>query len=709
MCGGNDLRGFKLGRGAVLQRCAECGTVSAPEYADPEDVYVDGYMFGGAGDFGLDVRGAASRTSWLGRSAPHVDHRAGYRASWRLPLDVGSGTGEVLVASRERGWRVQGVEPERTAAAMARERGLDVEVATLEESGLPERSFDLVSAFHVLEHIPDSRRFLRTLARWARPGGFVAIEVPNFDSLQRRRLGVDWPGLRPLEHIVHFTPATLERAFEGAGIAPVHVKTPLYIGPPQSLDQALADLSRARVEWLVRPLSRGAPNGGGDRSPTAPGWSVLRAVASVHERLGAGGVVVAIGRVQRLTPRTLRRRNGDRMSSMTPARSRGSGRPSTLEGRIPDLGGGSLRQHTARGVIINAVFQIGLAALMLLRRMMVAVFLTPAELGVWGIVIITVMTLFFLKNSSISDKFVQQSDADQEAAFQKALTFELGVTFVFVALVAVLLPVFAGIYDQPEIVAPALVMLPAVVGNSLQAPTWVFYRRMAFRRQRELQAIDPVVAFVVTIALAAAGAGYWSLIIGLVVGSWIGAAFAIRACPYKLRLRFDRGGSGTTSRFPGRFHRRRRRARRRPGVGPRGFHAVGIAGIGAISLAASVAAFSDGVDGSSRRRCTRRSARSASAPTSVRVVREVQPARAHVGDAVRARPRPVRLRPRPFRARRTVALGDRRAAGFRRDRRLRPARIQLERVPARAQRHSADGGCRRPSRWSRSPRSRRRC
>jgi SAM-dependent methyltransferase len=281
----------------VLQRCADCETVSTPEYADPEDVYVDGYMFGGAGDFGLDVRGAAFQeflANVAQRRMSMIERTTGLRGGKHL--DVGSGTGEVLDAARERGWTTQGVEPERTAAAMARERGLDVIVATLDESGLPERSFDLVTAFHVLEHIPDSRSFLRTLSRWVRPGGFVAIEVPNFESLQRRRLGADWSGLRPLEHIVHFTPETLERAFRGAGIEPMRTRTPLYIGPPQSLDQALADLSRARVEWLVRPLSRGPANGGEDRYPTAVGWSVLRAVASVHERMGAGGVVVAIGR-----------------------------------------------------------------------------------------------------------------------------------------------------------------------------------------------------------------------------------------------------------------------------------------------------------------------------------------------------------------------------------------------------------------------------
>src|SRR3954467_6611597 len=142
-----------------------------------------------------------------------------------------------------------------------------------------------------------------------------------------------------------------------------------------------------------------------------------------------------------------------------------------LEGRIPQFTG-SLRQHATRGTIINAAFQIGLAGLVFLRRIGVAGFLTPTELGVWGTVLITVMTLLFLKNTGISDKFVQQSESDQEAAFQKAFTFEIIVTLAFVAAAALLIPVFSLAYGKPEIIAPALALLVAVVGSSLQAPTW---------------------------------------------------------------------------------------------------------------------------------------------------------------------------------------------------------------------------------------------
>jgi SAM-dependent methyltransferase len=300
-CGAQAFRGFELAPGRPLRRCERCGTVSALDYADPSEVYVDGYMFGQAGPFGLDVRAPDFQRYLIrvARRRVRMLERATGRRGGRL-LDVGSGTGEVLVAARDRGWQTQGVEPERTAAQMAAARGLDVAVASLEQSGLPESSFDVVSAFHVLEHIPDSRSFLRMMARWARPGGFVAIEVPNFASVQRRRLRESWSGLRPREHLVHFTPKTLPAAFRAAGIEPVMVRSPAYVGPPQTLDQALWDLVRpsGRLRRLLAPLCRVSRDDDGPVAhPTPPVWSVLRLIEAVYDAAGAGAVVVCIGRV----------------------------------------------------------------------------------------------------------------------------------------------------------------------------------------------------------------------------------------------------------------------------------------------------------------------------------------------------------------------------------------------------------------------------
>jgi O-antigen/teichoic acid export membrane protein len=134
-------------------------------------------------------------------------------------------------------------------------------------------------------------------------------------------------------------------------------------------------------------------------------------------------------------------------------------------------------------------------------------------------------------------------------------------------------------------------------GLALQAPAWIFYRRMEFLRQRVLTAVDPTVGFIVSVTLAAAGMNYWSLIIGLVAGAWAGGIAAVVACPYRLALRFDRGTLRDYVSFSW------------PlliavfaGLGIAqlavlfGNIALGLAGAGAIGLAATFAAYADRID-----------------------------------------------------------------------------------------------------------------
>src|SRR4051812_40278574 len=76
-----------------------------------------------------------------------------------------------------------------------------------------------------------------------------------------------------------------------------------------------------------------------------------------------------------------------------------------------------LRRRAARGTIVNAAFQVGIAGLNLLRRLVVAAFLTAAQFGVWGVLLTALLAIVFVKNAGIGDKFVQQSEDDQEVAF----------------------------------------------------------------------------------------------------------------------------------------------------------------------------------------------------------------------------------------------------------------------------------------------------
>lgn len=208
--------------------------------------------------------------------------------------------------------------------------------------------------------------------------------------------------------------------------------------------------------------------------------------------------------------------------------------------RFEDQGPG-LRRRTARGAIVNALFMAALASLGFVKGFLVAGFLTTAEFGVWGILIVTLGTLTTLKEIGVGDKFVQQDEPDQELAFQKAFTIDTLVNGVLLVALAIAVPLFALAYDRPELLLPGFALMLAVPAASLHAPVWVFYRQMSFVKQRVVQSVNPLVSFAATIALAAAGFGYWSLVVGTVAGFWIGGIVAAAVSPYRLAFRYDRG------------------------------------------------------------------------------------------------------------------------------------------------------------------------
>ncbi|MCH2170883.1 class I SAM-dependent methyltransferase [Myxococcota bacterium] len=134
-------------------------------------------------------------------------------------LDVGCGGGRYLLFLEEQGYRVAGVEPNAATAATLRETfDLDVHTGQIQDANHPDASFDAVTFWWVLEHTHDPLAALREAHRIVRPGGLVVVALQNFDSLARHLFGAHWHHVDIPGHLYQFTPRTLTKTLERAGL-----------------------------------------------------------------------------------------------------------------------------------------------------------------------------------------------------------------------------------------------------------------------------------------------------------------------------------------------------------------------------------------------------------------------------------------------------------------------------------------------------------
>ena len=140
-------------------------------------------------------------------------------------LDVGCATGEFLNAIRDKGWEVVGVEPSPLASRWARENlDLDVKTGTLETVALPDESFDVVTMWNVIEHVPDPHAVLSKAYRLLRSNGLLVLTTPNFDSVDVKIFGRYWIGYELPRHFYVFSRRTLLEVVEKAGFRVLETK-----------------------------------------------------------------------------------------------------------------------------------------------------------------------------------------------------------------------------------------------------------------------------------------------------------------------------------------------------------------------------------------------------------------------------------------------------------------------------------------------------
>jgi SAM-dependent methyltransferase len=241
-CGRDDAAPAAIQNGHRVVRCRGCGLVYVnprPPAESLPGLYAD-----------YHVRDGGDEASWnrlmagCFREAASLlerDRAAGGAVAGGRLLDVGCGYGGFVRLMRDRGWDAAGIDPSPATVAAAAAAGTPVRLGTLDEA---EGSWDAITLFYVLEHLPDPSAALRRLFGLLAPGGTLLLRVPHTAPIVRmlRPFGLDGTLFDPPYHLFDFPPAVLGDMLRKAGFTGVRT----FPGAPTAPSRPLPGLvSRA--------------------------------------------------------------------------------------------------------------------------------------------------------------------------------------------------------------------------------------------------------------------------------------------------------------------------------------------------------------------------------------------------------------------------------------------------------------------------------
>jgi spore maturation protein CgeB len=206
VCGGKNHSFYAVKAGYKVWKCGSCGTLflfPLPKTSETKSVYSKEYFAGAKEGFGYvdyDADKDAMR-SVFERYLRDFERILGKPG--RL-LDIGAATGYFMKVAEGRGWKSHGVEISSYAAELGRSRGLDIETGTIHDTNFGKESFDLVTMWDVVEHVPDPILDIYKACSLLRQGGLLAINTPDSGSRFAKFRGSRWHLLVPPEHIFYF-------------------------------------------------------------------------------------------------------------------------------------------------------------------------------------------------------------------------------------------------------------------------------------------------------------------------------------------------------------------------------------------------------------------------------------------------------------------------------------------------------------------------
>ena len=135
-----------------------------------------------------------------------------FDVSQKSILDIGAGTGDFLLACKNNRWNVEGVEPSLKARSIA-EQKLAVKINT-DISKLSNQKFDIITMWHVLEHVPNLDEYIPLLKSLLNENGRLIVAVPNHKSFDANHYGKFWSAYDVPRHLWHFSQIAISKLFQ---------------------------------------------------------------------------------------------------------------------------------------------------------------------------------------------------------------------------------------------------------------------------------------------------------------------------------------------------------------------------------------------------------------------------------------------------------------------------------------------------------------
>ena len=132
-------------------------------------------------------------------------------------LDYGCGTGAFLEEMQKDGWKTLGIEPDESAREIATKRNPSGIMRPVELANMESNSLDLITLWHVLEHVDEPLKACEQFFRILKPGGFLFLALPNHLSNDAEKYGKYWAAYDVPRHLFHFNLLNINKISESVG------------------------------------------------------------------------------------------------------------------------------------------------------------------------------------------------------------------------------------------------------------------------------------------------------------------------------------------------------------------------------------------------------------------------------------------------------------------------------------------------------------